>query len=274
VRSPASVLRRRTPVALLAWLAACATGDGSFGLEREEELGREFAQTAGRELPLLRDRSVDEYVGAIGLRLVEAAGPQPFRYRFYVVADASPNAFAAPAGRIYVHTGTIRAVQREDELAAVLAHEIGHVVHRHLLEWEDYAWQVSAREQLRGSRRDDSERWISQMRRGAVLSQFGQAQELEADRFAVSVLPRAGYDPEAVPGALRTLTRAAGAADVAAPSSSHPDLSKRVDALRGEIESQANPRRGEARDPERLREIQRRIEALADRGPRASAGAP
>jgi predicted Zn-dependent protease len=273
MRSPASALRRRTSVALLAWLAACSTGDGSFGLEREEELGRRFAQTAGRELPLLRDRSVDEFVGAIGLRLVEAAGPQPFRYRFYVVADASPNAFAAPAGRIYLHTGTIRAVGREDELAAVLAHEIGHVVHRHLLEREDYAWQVAARERLRGSR-DDPERWIAQVRRGSILSQFGQAQELEADRFAVSVLPRAGYDPDAVPGALRTLTLAAGEAGAPGALSGHPGLQKRIDALRGEIESQANPRRGEARDPERLREIQRRIEALADRGPRASAGAP
>ena len=68
-----------------------------------------------------------EYAG-----VVAAAGPQPFVYHFYVVKDDRINAFALPAGYIYVHTETILAARDVSELAGVIAHEVGHVVRRHV----------------------------------------------------------------------------------------------------------------------------------------------
>ena len=60
---------------------------------------------------------VDELVTGMGQALVEASGPQPFRYRFYVIVDAISNAFAIPGGHIYLHTGSILTAPHDAELA-------------------------------------------------------------------------------------------------------------------------------------------------------------
>ena len=87
-------------------LVACAP----LSVNEERQLGSQIALQMRGEVPLLRDRTVLRYIDAIGEDIVRAAGPQPFVYRFYVVEDDTINAFAAPAGFIYIHTGTILKV--------------------------------------------------------------------------------------------------------------------------------------------------------------------
>jgi predicted Zn-dependent protease len=59
-------------------------------------------------------------------------GPQPFKYRFFIVDDPTMNAFAVPGGYVFIHTGMIRMADREGELAGVMAHEISHIYWRHM----------------------------------------------------------------------------------------------------------------------------------------------
>src|SRR5262245_7155603 len=120
---------RRPSHAAAAWLAALAllSGCGTLSVADEQQLGAEVARDARRELDFVREEVVVAYVEQIGRDLVKAAGPQPFTYHFYVVDDEELNAFAAPAGYIYVYTGIILASANASELAGVMAHEVGHV---------------------------------------------------------------------------------------------------------------------------------------------------
>jgi predicted Zn-dependent protease len=93
---------RAFSVALAAFLASACT---TLSIDQERRLGAQMVVQARQELPLLPDPVVNGYVSGIGHRLVRAAGPQPFDYHFAVVEDPTVNAFAMPAGYIYVDTG-------------------------------------------------------------------------------------------------------------------------------------------------------------------------
>src|SRR5262245_17302522 len=127
-RSVRSVSR----AAVMLPLLALAIGCGTLSVQQERELGHQMAGEIRRGVVILPDRVVERYVREIGEEILRAAGPQPFEYRFYVIEDEDINAFAAPAGHIYIHTQTILAAENVSELAGVIAHEIGHVAKRHI----------------------------------------------------------------------------------------------------------------------------------------------
>src|SRR5688572_28604276 len=102
---------------------------------QDVQIGQEAAQEVRRELPLLNDNRVDEYIEGIGRNLAQAI-PEQFRhhefcYSFEVVNQAEINAFALPGGPMFLHRGMIEAAKNEAEVAGVMAHEIAHVALRH-----------------------------------------------------------------------------------------------------------------------------------------------
>jgi predicted Zn-dependent protease len=98
----------------------------------EEKIGREFLAQAMRRLELVQDPLIRGGVEKIGRRLLDGLPTQPFAYTFYVVKDDNLNAFAAPAGQLFVNTGLLTAIKSEAELAGILAHEIAHASARHI----------------------------------------------------------------------------------------------------------------------------------------------
>ena len=120
---------RRWPCLVLVALAA---GCGTLSVKKEQDLAKQFEREVSREYRFIRDRVVNAYVTHIGEAILRPLGPQPFQYSFQVVDDDEVNAFAGPAGQIYVHSGTILRARNVAELAGVIAHEIGHVAKRHL----------------------------------------------------------------------------------------------------------------------------------------------
>jgi len=81
---------------------------------------------------VLDDEELTRCVSEIGQKIVAASGnPHGFQFRFTIINDASPNAFATAGGYVYVTTGLLRTIESEDELASVLSHEIGHINERH-----------------------------------------------------------------------------------------------------------------------------------------------
>src|SRR5262249_26467123 len=100
--------------------------------EQEAEIGQRLAQEVESKTPMFRDRETEDFVADVGERLVRALRRPDFRYRFRVVADRAVNAFGIGGGYIYLNAGTIAAADTEGEVAAVLAHEIGHQVKRHV----------------------------------------------------------------------------------------------------------------------------------------------
>jgi predicted Zn-dependent protease len=258
---------------VLPVLGAC----GTLTVPQEKKLGAEFSREIRREVILLRDSVVTAYVERIGQDIVRAAGPQPFAYHFYVVEDDEINAFAAPAGHIYVHTETILMVRNVSELAGVIAHEVGHVVERHIA--ENYGRQrgtgiahqglVVAAGMLGGSPAAGAANLGGALAGAAYLNKFGRDAERESDAFAVEVMPRAGYDPIGLVTFFKTLRSESGSGG-ATFLSSHPATDERIEETRLLIA--ALPPRSDLRvdDSGRLEIIQRRVRLLTGEAYRPS----
>ena len=85
----------RTRLAGIVLLASLGVGCGTLSVDQERSLGEEFEREIRREITFFRDEPVEAYVEALGRSILDAAGPQPFAYHFYVVDDPEINAFAA-----------------------------------------------------------------------------------------------------------------------------------------------------------------------------------
>jgi predicted Zn-dependent protease len=106
----------------------------AFALSTEDEraAGEEFLASVRKQLDLIPDDFANDYINELGQYITRALETKPFAFQFYVVKDNTLNAFAGPGGHIFVYTGLIDTMDDVDELAAVMAHEIGHVSARHL----------------------------------------------------------------------------------------------------------------------------------------------
>ena len=104
----------------------------ALSIEEEQRLGREFLMEIRRHFDLLEDEFALRFLDDLGQRFVRSLDMVPFPFRFYIVRNGTQNAFAAPGGNIFVFSGLVELLDRFDELAAVVAHEVGHVAARHL----------------------------------------------------------------------------------------------------------------------------------------------
>jgi len=103
-----------------------------ISIKKEEEMGREFRRVVLEHFELIKDPFVVNYVNKIGDKIISALPPQPFNYNFYIIKEDSYNAFASPAGNIFINSGLFEAMENEEELAGILSHEIAHVLCRHI----------------------------------------------------------------------------------------------------------------------------------------------
>ena len=246
--------------ALLPLLAAC----GTLSVAEERQLGRQFEEEAQRSFKFLRDRTVKGYVQRIGEAIVRASAPHPFQYTFDVIEDDEINAFAGPAGHIYVNTGTILAARNVSELAGVIGHEVGHVAKRHIA--HNYNRQrttglahqaaVVLTSVLGGSAAGGATNLLGGIAGTAYLNSFTREAEAEADGFAIQVLPAAGYDPTGM------VEKESGGVHVPDFLRSHPTPESRILATRAAIAELSLPAGLEVHDQGRLEIIQRRIRIL------------
>jgi predicted Zn-dependent protease len=154
----------------------------------DERVGREVSKQAAAEYGLVEDQELNAYVEAIGRRLARHAPGYGFDYRFAIVDDTAPNAFALPGGYIYVSRGLLALSNSEEELAGVLGHEIAHVALRH----------AAARQGL------GSPSFLMPMKTLQILS-FSRDLEHTADRVGQGLTGVAGYDPSGITEFLQSL---------------------------------------------------------------------
>lgn len=260
---------RRRPAACVALAAALLPACATLTVSEEKELGDDLARDMRRELDFLRDPTVNRYVAEIGEDILRAAGPQPFDYHFSVIESDDINAFAAPAGHVYIHTETILKARNVSELAGVMAHEVGHVVHRHVAENYNrarntdllYQAGVVATSILAGGAAGSLAQLGGGLAAMAFINSFTREAEVEADSFAVEIMPRAGYHPQGLVTFFETL-RNQGGPNVPAFLSSHPATEDRIahtSALIAELSSTSDLR---VDDDGKLEIIQRRIRLL------------
>ena len=183
---------------------------------------REYGASVLHELRsygyVLDDALLDEYINALGYKLVSNSDRPDLPFTFFVVRDNEINAFAVPGGYIAANAGLIINMSREDELAAVLAHEISHITQQHLLRAFEDMKKMSLPTMLAmlgiliaSSHRTDDAGTAAIMTGTSLMQQrqinFTRHDEAEADRVGIQTMARAGYDPMAMADTFSTLQR-------------------------------------------------------------------
>lgn len=226
----------------LSLLAGGCSSTGSITVADEAQAGSQLAREVENQVGYYNDSYLKNYVDSVGRRLVAELGPTPYSFRFQVIDQPEPNAFATPGGYIYLSRGLLALINSEDELAGILAHEISHVTERH------HARQVQ-RGTLPGLltvpgkvvgnvvSRDVGEAINAPLERAGqvYLSAFGREQENEADAVGMRLAARAGYRPAALGEVLGTLeatvTQLTGKTRRFSWIDSHPMTPNRIGAI-------------------------------------------
>lgn len=129
-------------------------------------------------------------------RLVAASERPDLHYRVTILNSESVNAFALPTGQLYVTRGLIALANDESELAAVIGHEMGHVIARHAELREQEIRDEQLGDQVVADLANDPEAGALALAKSKLkLAKFSQQQELDADAIGIGIAARAGYDP-------------------------------------------------------------------------------
>jgi predicted Zn-dependent protease len=245
-------------------IAACGISE-----DQEISLGAEDAARADSQLAIVHDTAIDEYVTRLGRSMALRTSRSDLDWHFTVVNSPEVNAFALPGGFIYVNRGAIEQADREDELAGIIGHEIGHVVRRHAVE------QLQKREKgdvtlillctLTSACATIGGRVAIGVGANAVAARYSQRDEAEADSEGVMNTLRAGIDPEGLPSFFEKLLQVQKQQPTAVDAffSTHPTDQSRVAATRAQIAGLPEARASTLRrdDPE-FHIIQERTRAL------------
>jgi predicted Zn-dependent protease len=256
--------RRSLPAAVLAATIACSVSESD-----ERVLGESQAAYIDSAVALISDSVIAGYVATLGRSMTSGTSRANIDWRFTVVNTSVVNAMALPGGFVYVTRGLIEQSGRLDELAGVMAHEIGHVVHRHSVSQME---QAEKRElallmvcTLTNVCRTIGGGIAVQVGADAAAAQYSQRDETEADSAAVIIAANAGIDPEGLPAFLQKVLeqRTEQPTPLEAFFASHPTDQKRISALRRHITALGeSPKRGLIRDTPEFHAVQDRVRAL------------
>ena len=225
------------------------TGQKAFkaarGISDSEEyyIGRAVAARLLSRSPLSQNRDATQYVNEVG-QAVARKSSQPTTYRGYhfgILETSDPNAYACPGGIILITRGLIQQCQNEDELAAVLAHEVAHIAHKdgvnsiNKARWTEVLTTAGAEATrqyaggVAGQLVTMFEGSIDDVFKTLVVNGYSRKAEESADRAAISTLSRAGYNPAALAAILGRLQSKGGGGGF---FRSHPLTSQRVEAVK------------------------------------------
>lgn len=242
-------------------LLACASWSSAMSIEQEDNLGREFIASVTRELPIIDDDLVNEYLTDLGNYLGQYQDTKPFPLNFYIAKDSQLNAFAGPGGYIFIYSGLINAMDQVDELASVISHEIGHVSVRHfsrqaekstLLTIGTLAGMLAGA--LIGGAAGEALIVGSQAAGTQTMLSYSRDDEREADQLGFKKAYMAGFKPDAFISALAKLQQGQwGAQQVPAYLLTHPVDSERMSNL--EIMGRKYPAQAATEDVERFRRL-------------------
>lgn len=208
------------------------------------KLGQQASAEVRRQLPILNDGQVDEFVESLGEHLVDNIPKQfdhpEFRYTFDVINVREINAFALPGGPMYLNRGMITAARTQGEMASVLAHEISHVALRHgtaqatkATKYELGTLAGAVLGSIIGGRTGAIVSGVTEFGLGAHFLKFSREYERQADILGAHIMADAGFDPREMAAMFQTIQKQGGSGG---PEflSSHPDPGNRAAAINKE----------------------------------------
>jgi hypothetical protein len=169
-----------------------------FNAQQEQDLGDALAELEEAELKIAPP-AADDQLTRIGERLLAALPPSGLHYRFRVYDSGEVNGFSLAGGRVYISRKLIAAVKNEDELAGVLAHEIGHIsTHQTAIE-VTRSFRIRLGVTQVGDRADifaKVHKWMSTPAKESEEQDTERKDQLAADHVAMYAVVRAGYAPQ------------------------------------------------------------------------------
>ena len=222
-----------------------ATGKNEFifiNSDTEVAIGNSAAAQITKKHQILRDRILLDRIERIGRRIVKASDRKDIKYSFYVLADKELNAMTLPGGLIYINRG-LMDILNDDELAYVIAHEVGHTAARHIAKkiQANMAYQLIltvafAGSGLEGNNTQNIATGVDTIYNLIGLS-YSRKDEYEADRLAVKYAFKAKFDPYASLKALEKIKEAEGPDwKIMKYFRTHPYVQDRIEYLREAIE--------------------------------------
>ncbi len=217
--------------------------------EYERRLGSLFYKQVRYYSKIVTDPEVESYIQSIGYQLASHSDNTSQPFKFFMVDNPNINAFAGPGGIIGMNTGVIMNSANEDELAAVMAHEIAHVTQRHLARMieQHERYSVPSMAAMVGSvllAIANPEAGMAAIAGVAGLNaqnqiNFTRANEEEADRIGMQLLVRSGHDPRAMPTFFEKLQQSSRYVQGNAPEflRTHPLTTSRIADTRARAES-------------------------------------
>lgn len=157
--------------------------------EEEVKVGKKIYHEILKSIKLYDDPQLQSYVNAVGKKVAASTERPNLNYVFHIIDSPGFNAFAIQGGFIFIERGLMAFLNNEDELAAVLGHEIAHVTKRHAIKQKNNMESAGMASGFFGGLSNNSVRWI----RG-----YGRKNELEADLWSIRYLKKSGYEPRAM----------------------------------------------------------------------------
>ncbi len=200
--------------------------------EKEEKIGRKMADRVEKQYDLIEDIETLERVQRIGGDLKSISGIEQINYQFNIIDRDGPNAFAFPGGFIYLTADLFDYIHSDDELAAVIAHEMGHVIHQHSIKQMQDNRKLRLAELLAVLLTGDPVvGLLGELTSITVLNAYRREYEEEADLTALELLIKS---PTYHPVALLTYFERVGSEYLLKPTQNlgifqtHPDVDERI----------------------------------------------
>jgi predicted Zn-dependent protease len=206
--------------------------------DQEVQLGLQAAPEMAREMggELAAGDPREALVEALGQSLAARLPGNPYRFDFHLLADSRTiNAFALPGGQIFITRGLFSRLENEAQLAGVLGHEIGHVVHRHAAEHMAQADFYQSIVMATGVGTGDNRaaamaQYVTQIR----SLKYSRDDELESDEWGLKLMAEAGFDPRQMLNVMEIL-QAAGGSGGSEMMSTHPLPQSRIEQINAKL---------------------------------------
>ena len=237
---------------------------GGVTIKDEKEMGHKFDVMVRSNMGIVEDPEVSLYVNQIVERLVKTLPPQPFNFKAAVILHNSLNAFAVPGGYVYVFTGLIMNLDKEEDLAGVLAHELAHVTQHHVASRLERAQFVTigslllaiAGVAVGGSSGGALAVGALGAGQSAMLN-YSRIDETEADQIGLQYLVAAGYPPQGMVDGFKVLRQKSWMSGTNVPTylSTHPAIGDRINGLQARIQGMGKAVQGRTQDNKRFTRV-------------------
>ncbi|MDP8212991.1 MAG: Maf family nucleotide pyrophosphatase [Candidatus Zapsychrus exili] len=211
-----------------------------YATEKEEKIGLSASKNIEKHYDVIDDIDIRERIESILKRIVEVSDRKNVVYFIKVLDKDIKNAVSLPGGYIYIFKGTVDAAETDDQLASVIAHEVGHITAQHGIKRLQGSYGAMAMQVAAATQSNSRVAKGVGVAIGSLFAEHSLADEFEADRLAVKYLTKAGFNPE---GAIQFLDKLKKEQENAPRRKfsywrTHPFIAKRISNINKEIEGE------------------------------------